>query len=70
MKTDEQKAESLRTQWLDKDYIIDTGQRGDYYEVVYEINPYIEKALSEIKFKVINPDWIKGIEKLNQLNMN
>ncbi len=65
MKTDEQKAESLRTQWLDKDYIIDTGQRGDYYEVVYEINPYIEKALSEIKFKVINPDWIKGIEKLN-----
>ncbi len=65
MKTDEQKAESLREQWLDKDYIIDTGQRGKYYEIVYEINPLIEKSLSEIKFKTINPNWIKGIEKLN-----
>ncbi len=65
MKTDEQKGESLREQWLDKDYIIDTGQRGEHYEVVYEINPYLEKALSQIKFKVINSEWIKGIEKLN-----
>jgi len=65
MKTDEQKAESLRDQWLDKGYIINTGQRGDYHEIVYELNPFLEKALSELKFKTINPDWIKGIENLN-----
>lgn len=65
MKTDEQKADSLRTQWLDKEYIIDTGQRGSYYEVIYEINPYLEKAISEVRLKTINPNWIKGIENLN-----
>jgi len=65
MKTDEQKAESLREQWLDKDYIINTGQRGEYHEIVYELNPFLEKALNEVKFKTINPEWIKGIEKLN-----
>lgn len=65
MQTGEEKAESLRSQWLDKNYIIDTGQRGSYYEIIYEINPYIEKGLQEIKFKVVNENWINGIEKLN-----
>lgn len=65
MQTDDQKADSLRDQWLDKNYISNTGQRGDHYEIVYEINPFIEKAITEIKFKTINPNWIKGIENLN-----
>lgn len=65
MKTDDLKAESLREQWLEKCYIINTEQRGEYNEFVYEINPLIEKAISEIKFKTINPNWIKGIEKLD-----
>ena len=65
MKTDDLKAESLREQWLEKCYIINTEQRGEYNEFVYEINPLIEKAISEIKFKTINPNWIKGIERLD-----
>lgn len=65
MQTDEQKAESLREQWIDKNYIINTGQRGEHYEYVYEINPFVEKAISEIKFKTINPNWLIGIEKLD-----
>jgi hypothetical protein len=65
MQTDEQKADSLREQWIDKNYVINTGQRGEHYEYVYEINPFIEKAISEIKFKTLNPNWLKGIERLN-----
>lgn len=65
MQTGEEKSDSLRTQWLDKNYIFDTGQRGNYHEIIYEINPYIEKGIQEIKFKVVNEDWINGIEKLN-----
>lgn len=65
MVTDDDKAESLRNQWLDKNYIVETGERGDYYVIVYEINPFLEKAISELTFKVINPNWILGIEKLN-----
>jgi Tfp pilus assembly protein PilF len=65
MQTDEQKADSLREQWLDKNYISNTGQRGEHYKVVYEINPFIEKAISEIKFMTINQNWLKGIENLN-----
>jgi tetratricopeptide (TPR) repeat protein len=48
MVTDDDKSESLRNQWLDKNYIIDTGERGDYYVIVYEINPFLEKAISEL----------------------
>lgn len=65
MQTDEQKSESLREQWLDKNYIIETGQRGEHYELVYEINPYLEKAILNIKSKSINPNWLKGFEILN-----
>jgi Tfp pilus assembly protein PilF len=65
MQTDEQKSESLREQWLDKNYIIDTGQKGSYYEIVYEINPFLEKALLNLKKNEINQNWIKAIELLN-----
>lgn len=65
MQTDEQKAESLREQWIDKNYILNTGERGEHNEYIYEINPYIEKAISEIKFKTINPNWLKGFQKLD-----
>lgn len=65
MQTDEQKAESLREQWLDKYYIINTGQKGNYYETVYEINLFLEKALINLKKNEVNPNWIKAIEVLN-----
>lgn len=65
MQTDEQKSELLREQWLDKNYITDTGQKGNYYEKVYEINPFLEKALLNLKKNEINQNWIKAIELLN-----
>lgn len=63
--TDEQKAESLREQWLEKNYIILTGDRGEHYEYVYELNPYIEKEIENLKTKTIKSEWIKGFETLN-----
>lgn len=65
MQTDEQKSELLREQWLDKNYITDTGQKGNYYEKVYKINPFLEKALLNLKKNEINQNWIKAIELLN-----
>ncbi len=70
MQTDDIKANSLKEQWLEKNYITNTGQRDEHYVIVYELNPYIEKALSEIKFKTVNPNWIKGIEKINIETLN
>ncbi len=63
--TDEQKAESLREQWLDKNYIILTGDRGEHFEYIYELNPYIEKEIENLKTKTVKSEWIKGFETLN-----
>lgn len=63
--TDEQKAESLREQWLEKNYITLTGDRGEHFEYVYELNPYIEKEIDNLKTKTIKSEWIKGFEALN-----
>lgn len=65
MKTDEQKADSLREQWIKKEYISETGARGSYNEKVYEINPFIVEAINDLEFKTINEGWIKGIERLS-----
>jgi hypothetical protein len=65
MITDEQKAESLLKQWLDKGYIYRTGERGNYNEHVYEINPYLSKALTKLKPTKINSKWVTGITNLN-----
>ena len=42
-----------------------TGDRGNYNEFIYELNPLILKHLSKLKPKKLNPSWLKGIEKLN-----
>jgi tetratricopeptide (TPR) repeat protein len=65
MGTDQQKALSLLDQWLNKGYIRKTGDRGNYNEIIYELNPLILKHLSKIKPKKLNPSWLKGIEQLN-----
>jgi len=65
MGTDDQKARSLLDQWLDKGYLRRTGERGDYNEHIYEINPYLAKALTELKPTKINPKWVTGISDLN-----
>lgn len=65
MGTDEQKAFSLLDQWLEKSYLRKTGDRGHYQELVYEINPFLEKGISELKPSKINQHWIEGINNLN-----
>ena len=65
MGTDEQKSFSLLDQWLDKGYIRKTGERGHYNELVYEINPFLEKGINNLKPSKINQSWIDGINNLN-----
>lgn len=69
MQTDDAKSESLKRQWLNKGYIIDTGEKADNFVKIYEINPHIEEELKEIEFKKINELWINGIEKINLENL-
>lgn len=65
MGTDDQKAQSLLQQWLDKGYLRKTGTRGDYNELRYELNPFIFAELPKLKPKKLNPLWIQGLEQLN-----
>jgi len=65
MQTDEQKSLSLLDQWIEKGYIRKTGDRGNYNELVYEINPYLEKGLKGLRRSKVPAKWIKGIESLN-----
>lgn len=65
MKTDETKAESLKNQWISKNYIIKTGDREDKLVLIYEINPFISAALEEASEQKINKIWIDCIEAIN-----
>lgn len=65
MQTDDQKSLSLLDQWIEKGYLRKTGDRGNYNELVYEINPYLEKGLKGLKRSKVPPKWIKGIERLD-----
>lgn len=65
MGTDEQKAFSLLDQWIEKGYLSKTGERGQYHELVYEVNPFLEKGINELKPSKINQNWIDGINNLN-----
>jgi len=69
MKTDEQKSLSLINQWIDKGYVSKTGNRGQYGEAVYRINPKIFPAM-EMDTTTKLPDvWITGINRINQENL-
>lgn len=65
MGTDEQKAFSLLDQWLEKGYLRKTGGRGHYQELVYEVNPFLDKGMKELKPSKIDQNWIDGINNLN-----
>lgn len=65
MGTDDQKAESLKKQWVEKGYIRKTDQRIDNFVPIYEINFLIEKALDKVQNTKINKKWIDGIENIN-----
>jgi tetratricopeptide (TPR) repeat protein len=63
--TDELKAESLKEQWLQKGYIRDTGERGEHFAHIYEINPYLFNFLQETIPIQINNAWFEGFENIN-----
>ncbi|MEG2618863.1 MAG: tetratricopeptide repeat protein [Bacilli bacterium] len=64
MKTDAQKAESLKEQWLKKNYILDTSSRDYSNVIIYSINPYLENEILNIKSKIIPQKWISGFENI------
>ena len=65
MKTGEQIAQSLLDQWLDKGYLRKTDKRGEHLETVYEINPYLEEQLNNLKILKMPNKWIEGIGEIN-----
>ncbi len=65
MVTDDQKASSLLDQWLRKGYIRKTGQRGQFNEFVYEVNPHLAGAIASLKPKTINPNWVSALTNLD-----
>lgn len=69
MRTDETKAESLKKQWLEKGYILDTNKRAENYVRVYELNPYVFDKIKELDSIKIKEKWIKGIEELSIDNL-
>ncbi|MDD4990102.1 MAG: hypothetical protein PHW31_02220 [Candidatus Pacebacteria bacterium] len=69
MCTDEQKAESLKKQWIEKGYIRKTNQKIDNFVSVYEINNYIEKAIEKARNTKINKKWIEGFENIDIIKL-
>lgn len=67
--TDTQKADSLREQWIKKNYIVDTGKRGEYSQKIYKLNPYLESYLYEFEPKDIPNSWLLGIDKFSGENL-
>jgi len=68
--TDELKADSLKKQWIEKGYIRDTGERGDYSVHIYEINPYLQTFLQKSTPLQINKAWFDGFENINIDELN
>jgi len=69
MGTDDQKADSLKKQWIEKGYIRKTDQRTENLVSVYEINCHIEKAIEKAQNTKINKKWIDGFENIDILKL-
>lgn len=69
MQTDEQKAESLKRQWIQKAYIRKTDERVDNFVQVYEVNKYMDDALEKVQNTKICKKWIVGFEGVNIPNL-
>jgi tetratricopeptide (TPR) repeat protein len=65
MGTDKQKAESLRIQWLNKNYIKESDSREEYSVIIYFINPYLETEIAKINNKKIPENWISGFDNVS-----
>lgn len=67
--TDDRKAESLREQWLKKDYLRNTGERNEYNSVIYEVNPYLSRYIAKAKPAKLNCQWFDGFNEINPENL-
>ncbi|MDP2385464.1 MAG: tetratricopeptide repeat protein [Bacteroidota bacterium] len=65
MGTDKQKAESLRIQWLKKNYIQETDNRDAHNVIIYLINPYLETEITKINNSKIPENWISGFDNVS-----
>lgn len=64
--TDDLKTDSLKKQWIQKGYIRDTGERGEHFAHIYEINPYLFDFLQRTTpVQLINQTWFDGFENIN-----
>ncbi len=68
--TDELRADSLKKQWIQKGYIRDTGERGEYLARIYEINPYLFTSIQKTTPIQINEAWFDGFENINIDELN
>jgi len=59
-------ANSLKEQWLKKQYIVKTDERGEYNVPFYEINPLIEKSLEEINVCKLDEKWTNGFSMITK----
>lgn len=65
MGTDKQKAESLKTQWLNRSYIKESDTRDEHNVVIYFINPYLETEITKISNNKIPENWINGFDNVS-----
>lgn len=64
MGTDEAKAASLRQQWLEKNYILNSKERDAHNVIIYDINPFLDAVISDIDLNQVNKKWIQGFENI------
>lgn len=62
---DKQRAESLATQWLNKGYLKDTGDRHDFNVVIYAINPFLEDEIKRVQKRKIPKEWIDSFVQIS-----
>jgi tetratricopeptide (TPR) repeat protein len=58
-------ADSLLTQWLKKQYLLDTKERNDHNVIVYSINPYLREEIDRIQKHKIPHQWVEGFVGLS-----
>lgn len=58
-------ADSLLTQWLKKQYLVDTKERDDYNVIIYSINPYLKEEINRIQKHKIPQQWVDGFVGLS-----
>ncbi|MDE2031147.1 MAG: hypothetical protein KGI58_02745 [Patescibacteria group bacterium] len=66
MGVDEEKASSLRDQWINKGYIKVLEKRNEHGVQFYKINPKLSSFIKQVKPVDLNNEWFKGIDNVNR----